>query len=243
MTGTLLVPVSRRRWNPVIPVLLAVLLVPTLLAGCSKSSEQPPQDALTYVANAQVPRVQVSDTPGGPVTHTLSNPASDYGEKLVFLVLDQQGDWVKVQLPIRPNGTAGWVKASDVTLKEDPYRLDVAVKEHELRLFQDGELQQTFPIGVGTSDTPTPGGTYYLKVLIKTTSPKGSYGPYAFGLSGFSNVLKTFNGGDGVIGLHGTNEPETVGTDVSHGCIRLHNEDITKLAFMLPLGTPVKILA
>ncbi len=56
-------------------------------------------------------------------------------------------------------------------------------------------------------------------------------------------MLTSFNGGDGVIGIHGTNDPSSVGRDVSHGCIRLRNADVTYLAERLPLGTPVRILA
>jgi lipoprotein-anchoring transpeptidase ErfK/SrfK len=96
-------------------------------------------------------------------------------------------------------------------------------------------------IGVGTASTPTPGGKYYIKELLEPSDPGGAYGPYAYGLSGFSNVLEEFNGGDGVIGIHGTNEPEAIGTDVSHGCIRVDNDTITEMAGMLPLGTPVHI--
>lgn len=69
------------------------------------------------------------------------------------------------------------------------------------------------------------------------------YGPYAYGLSGFSNVLTEFNGGDGVIGIHGTNDPSSIGRDVSHRCIRMSNTGITTLAAILPLGTPVEISA
>jgi lipoprotein-anchoring transpeptidase ErfK/SrfK len=79
--------------------------------------------------------------------------------------------------------------------------------------------------------------------LLKSGNPDGPYGPYAFGLSGFSNSLKSFAGRDPVIGLHGTNQPQLLGRDVSNGCIRLSNEAITRLASMLPLGTPVEILA
>jgi len=79
--------------------------------------------------------------------------------------------------------------------------------------------------------------------LIKTPNPSGAYGPYAFGLSGFSDTLTTFNGGPGQLGIHGTNEPSAIGTQVSHGCIRMSNDDITRLARMLPLGTPVQIAA
>ena len=71
----------------------------------------------------------------------------------------------------------------------------------------------------------------------------GPYGSYAYGLSGFSNVLTSFGGGDGVIGIHGTNDPSSIGQDVSHGCIRLQNADIERLVRFLPLGTPVDILA
>ncbi|HLF41857.1 MAG TPA: L,D-transpeptidase, partial [Acidimicrobiia bacterium] len=96
--------------------------------------------------------------------------------------------------------------------------------------------------GIGTRDTPTPGGIFYIKELLQPPNPRGAYGPYAFGLSGFSNVLESFAGGDGVIGIHGTNDPTTVGKDVSHGCIRLRNEDLLELVERVPLGTPVAIL-
>jgi lipoprotein-anchoring transpeptidase ErfK/SrfK len=105
------------------------------------------------------------------------------------------------------------------------------------------------PIGVGTTDTPTPGGLYYTKELLQPIDrqgrpiPDGPYGPYAYGLSGFSDVLYDFAGGDGVIGIHGTNDPSSIGRDASHGCIRLSNEAITRLASTLPIGVPVEIKA
>jgi len=77
---------------------------------------------------------------------------------------------------------------------------------------------------------PTPHGTYYLVELLKQPDPYGLYGPYAFGLSAFSNVLFSFGGGPGEIGMYGTNNPSALGTDVSHGCIRISNDGITKLA-------------
>jgi lipoprotein-anchoring transpeptidase ErfK/SrfK len=110
-------------------------------------------------------------------------------------------------------------------------------------LYDRQRLLQTYPVGIGTRDTPTPGGLYYLIELLRPPNPSGAYGPYAYGLSGFSDVIHHFNGGDGVIGLHGTNEPQKVGHDVSHGCIRMRNADITRLAHLLPLGTPIRIVA
>jgi lipoprotein-anchoring transpeptidase ErfK/SrfK len=186
--------------------------------------------------------VKVHAAADGPVTRTLANPQPS-GAPLVFLVRKQAGAWVEVELPVRPNGSTGWVRAADVTIAGVAYRLDVLRSEHQLKVYKFGSLERTLPIGVGKGETPTPGGTFYLKELLRPPNPRGAYGPYAYGLSGFSNTLTSFNGGNGVIGLHGTNEPQLVGKDVSHGCIRLRNADITSLVHELPLGTPVRILA
>ena len=51
----------------------------------------------------------------------------------------------------------------------------------------------------------------------------------------------SFGGGDGRLGLHGTDQPATLGSDVTNGCIRVHNEAITQLAAAVPLGTPLTI--
>jgi lipoprotein-anchoring transpeptidase ErfK/SrfK len=91
--------------------------------------------------------------------------------------------------------------------------------------------------------TPTPRGLYYIVELLQPRRADGSYGPFSFGLSAHSNVLKRFAGGDGRVGLHGTNQPGLIGSDVSHGCIRLRNEAVRRLAKILPLGTPVYIRA
>ena len=91
--------------------------------------------------------------------------------------------------------------------------------------------------------TPTPFGQYFITELLKQTNPNGLYGPYAFGLSAHSNVLHEFAGGNGEIGIHGTDQPWVIGTSASHGCIRLYNHDILWLSQRLPLGTPVRISA
>jgi lipoprotein-anchoring transpeptidase ErfK/SrfK len=164
---------------------------------------------------------------------------------LTFLVKDfppaQACQWLNVYLPIRPDGSTGWVKASDVTTAANPWRLEADLAEFTLKVFKDGQQVDTIKIGVAKANTPTPGGIYYLTELIKTPNPNGDYGPFAYGLSGYSNALTSFNGGPGQLGLHGTNEPQLIGTQVSHGCIRMNNADITRLAGELPLGTPIQI--
>ena len=159
--------------------------------------------------------------------------------------------WIKVLLPVRPNGSTGWVHRSDVKLTQHDWRILVQTGAHMISVYchiscpsgpvpNDVFLQE--PIAVGKQDTPTPGGIYYIKELLKPPDPNTVYGPYAYGLSGFSNVLQTFNGGEGVIGIHGNNDASVLGHDVSHGCIRMSNPGITKLVQVLPLGVPVTIV-
>jgi lipoprotein-anchoring transpeptidase ErfK/SrfK len=196
-----------------------------------------------YAATARGASVEVRSAPDGAVTRRLANP-QESGAPLTFLVKGAlRSDWLEVYLPVRPNGSTGWVRAGDVTVAGVPYRVDVLRGAHRLRLYDRGTLSKEFVVGIGTSATPTPGGTFYLKELLVPTNPGGFYGPYAYGLSGFSNTLKSFGGGEAVIGLHGTNDARGIGHDVSHGCIRMRNADITYLAKLLPLGTPVRILA
>lgn len=165
---------------------------------------------------------------------------------VVFLVKERgEGDRIEVHLPVRPNGSTGWVNASDVTISRVTHRIEVEIAAHRIRVFDGDEVVVDEPIGVGTQDRPTPGGVYYLKELLQPPDPDGPYGTYAYGLSGFSNVLLSFNGGPGVIGIHGTNEPSSIGRDVSSGCIRVQNDVIERMVeeIGLPLGTPVEILA
>lgn len=203
---------------------------------------EPAADFPAFGVTATRAQVEVRSSPDGPVVHTLANPLPS-GAPLTFLLDSREGDWLKVMLPVRPNGSTGWIRAEDGEMLGLPYRIDVSRGQHEVRLYRLGELVKTYPVGIGTEDTPTPGGTFYLKELLSPTNQGGEYGPYAYGLSGFSDALSSFAGGEAVIGLHGTNQPDSIGTDVSSGCIRMRNEDITALAELLPLGTPVRILA
>jgi L,D-transpeptidase catalytic domain len=171
----------------------------------------------------------------------LSNPTS-VGAPLVFLVKSRARTWERVYLPIRPDGSTGWVSDRDVSLAWNPYSLLARLARHQLILRTDGRVTARFPAAVGRSVLPTPTGRYYLVELLKQPNPNGPYGPYAFGTSAFSKVLYHFGGGPGQIGIHGTNEHGSIGQSVSHGCIRLRNHDIVRLAHLLPLGTPITIL-
>jgi lipoprotein-anchoring transpeptidase ErfK/SrfK len=166
----------------------------------------------------------------------------DHSVPQVFLVEERQPEWVQVLLPVRPNGTTGWIKSSDVRLTPNRYRIVIERGAHQITVYNGEQVVVQEPVAIGTDETPTPTGKYYLRVLLKAPNPNTVYGPYAYGLSAHSDVLTEFNGGDGEVGIHGNNDASVLGRSVTHGCVRMSNESITKLAGLLPLGTPVEIL-
>ena len=195
------------------------------------------------MATAAVDKVEVfPDRDAKTSTMELSNPNED-GATRVFLITARRGDWLQVLLPVRPNGSKGWIRVGDVRITSTIYRVRVELGAHRITVVRGRELITQEPVGIGKANTPTPGGEYYITELLQPPDPFGPYGPYAYGLSGFSDVLKEFRGGNGVVGIHGTNDQSGLGQDVSFGCIRMSNAGITKLASLLPLGTPVEILA
>lgn len=197
---------------------------------------------VSEVAQAIVPAVPVyrtvdDDTP----LMTLVNPLPSKAPR-VFLVQERRPGRLRVLLPVRPNQSQGWIRESDVKLSQHDYRMVVSVGRHALTVYRGSSVVMQESVGLGTGSTPTPGGVYYTKELLRPPNPTGAYGPYAYGLSGYSPVLNEFLGGDGTLGIHGTNDPSGIGKNVSHGCIRVRNAAITRLAGMLPLGVPVEIV-
>ena len=198
------------------------------------------------VAEAVAGDVDVYERPGAATPiRTIAQP-DDPPRPLVFLVQEERPPlWIRVLLPIRPNGSEGWIKATEVRLTEHDYRITVRLAAHRITVTQGPTVLVDAPIGVGQARTPTPGGRYYTKELLRPPRPDTVYGPYAYGLSGFSNTLETFEGGEPVLGIHGTNDPNGLGRDVSAGCIRMPNDEIVRLVeeIKLPLGVPVDVQA
>ena len=185
--------------------------------------------------------IQVYDAPNGAVTNTLS-ARTDYLQPRTFLVVEGQGEWLKVLLPMRPNNATGFIRTADVILSEVPFEIHINLGEHMLRMFKDGQEVLSSPVVIGAPRTPTPLGTFFVTDPVNLkASPNGAYGAYALGLSGYSEVLFEFNGGPGQIAVHGTNNPSQVGQDISNGCIRVPNDIIVQIADQVPLGTPVII--
>jgi lipoprotein-anchoring transpeptidase ErfK/SrfK len=204
---------------------------------------------VSLIARVRVPNVAVYDSPTSArpsrsfVNPWLLNDDPKLPVGLVFLVEQRQGPWLQVLLPIRPNGTTGWVRSQDVTVQQNEFRITIELHAHRLVVYNGESVLLSDTVAVGLPATPTPTGTYFIRVLLKAPDPTTVYGPYAYGLSGHSEALNTFDGGDAELGIHGNNDASVLGTDVSHGCIRMSNDKVTRLAGILPLGTPVQITA
>ena len=193
------------------------------------------------VAQAVGAGLHVSPSPGVAPAAALSNPLPS-GAPRVLLVVGEAADWLQVLLPVRPNSSVGWIRRSDVSLATVPYRVEIDRAAHRIRVFHVGDaVVVDEPIAVGKPSTPTPTGQFFTIELLQPPNPAGPYGPYALTLSAYSDVYQTFGSGDGAVGVHGTNEPSSIGRGASQGCVRLRNDVITRVAGMLPLGTPVFI--
>ena len=180
---------------------------------------------------------------GSASVATLS-AVTEYGLPRTLLVTDQQPGWAHALLPMRPTGSTGWVRTTDVTLGSTNYEIKVSLSQHHLVLLDSGQPVVETAIAIGKSATPTTVGTFYVTdPLDLSAEPNGDYGAYALGISGYSDVLTSFRGGNGQLAIHGGAWESMLGTDVSNGCIRLLNETILQIAAIVPLGTPVTIEA
>jgi hypothetical protein len=167
------------------------------------------------------------------------------GTHNIVLVLTQQDTtptktWYRVRLPILPNNSTGWVQSSALgNLFEVNTHLYVDLAHFRATLKRDGKVVFTSMVGIGKSVWPTPRGEFYIRDKM-TSFNNPVYGPIAFGTSARSATLTDWPGG-GFVGVHGTNEPGILPGRVSHGCIRMPNANILKLARLMPVGTPLTV--
>jgi lipoprotein-anchoring transpeptidase ErfK/SrfK len=170
------------------------------------------------------------------------------GVPMVFAVLARrldracEPDWYRVQLPLRPNGVTGWVRAGELELAPVATRILVDLSDRTVTLFEDGRRAFSVRAAIGSPATPTPTGRYYVNQRLVAANPSGPYGPAAIGISAFSEVLTGWTQG-GPIAIHGTNRPDLIGQTVSNGCIRVRNDHLRRLFDRTLAGTPVTVRA
>jgi lipoprotein-anchoring transpeptidase ErfK/SrfK len=253
----------RRRSLLVLLALLVPLLALAVACGGGASADGPapsrPAPAVAEPAPPPTPPIATAEgaptlvaRPGGDTdvfaTPEADGPAqtlparSEFGSALALVVVDDTTPgWLEVQLPTRPNESTGWIRTAGVELREVALVVHVDLAARRLTVTDGGDVVLETEAAIGAGATPTPVGAFFVTDKLVTEDPTGPYGPYALGLSAHSEVLTDFAGGDGQVGIHGTDDPSSIGEDVSNGCVRVPNQVIEQLSAMLPLGTPVVV--
>jgi lipoprotein-anchoring transpeptidase ErfK/SrfK len=245
---------ARRRLVVVAGVVVAVLALggfaawalshdDTVTAAPHKAVKAVPTPA--NVGTTKVPELVAYSQPDASASVVSKFPATTYyGLPTTVLITDQKPGWLQTLLPIQPNGTSGWVRDTDVTVSQTTMHMQISLSSRYLALYDGATKVLDTGVGIGKDATPTPLGFFYVTDPVDLTAkPNGAYGAYALGLSGFSDVLKSFDGGPPQIAVHGDTVAADVGEKVSNGCIRVPNAAIVEIAKRVPLGTPVIITA
>lgn len=219
----------------------------TTSIATTTTSTIPPDPFRTWTATAKphIHYLTVFEEPDGavyPLPFVVPNPHQFGGPMTLMIVEGEAGDdWVKVQLPVRPNGQEAWIPAADYEIGQTRIRAEVELASSTVRVFDGDELIAETLAVMGAAATPTPLGTFYVAAKKENSESEYYLGPSALVLSGFSEALETFSGGLPVIAVHGTHRPEQIGDHRSNGCIRVPNDVIDFLTEHVPVGAPVTI--
>ncbi len=149
--------------------------------------------------------------------------------------------WAEVLLPKRPNGSRGWVLQDRMELTSTSIRVQIDVGDRRLSVFRKNRRIMYVPVAVGQVGTPTPTGRWFAIAETLPGVPGAFLGTFILPITGFSETLNEFAGGDGRVAIHGTTLPALIGTRASHGCVRMYNSDVTRLARLARPGTPLAI--
>ena len=179
----------------------------------------------------------VHDAPGGAAFARL--PAMQLNNPTWVPVIAHSGDWARILLPSRPNGSTGWVRLGGPERTEQarsPYVVDIDVDARRLELREDGHPIGTWTVGVGAAKSPTPRGRTFVMAAIEETVTK--FSPVILPLGTHSETFSTYGGGPGTVALHGWPDPSVFGKGSSDGCVRVPDDALRTLT-SLPLGTLV----
>lgn len=233
-----------------LPVTLALAATagpaPATVGGCVASAQPVGSARVAYAGYADRGAVAYRTPGGGVLARFGPRNANDY--PTVFGVLATAagtscgGRWYRVELPIRPNGSTGWIRAAALELEPVSTRVLVDLSERQLWLYRNGRLLLRATVGVGAPATPTPTGHYYVDQRLLPENASGPFGPAALGISAYSPVLTWWAQG-GPVAIHGTNEPWSIGQAVSEGCVRLPNAVLERVFAAVDAGAPVIIRA
>ena len=206
-----------------------------------------PTNAVSWTARLVAPVTSRSLPGGGLLKRGLKPWVPGTGNPVELMVLERRADvegdpWLKVLLPYRPNGSTGWIPESATIVRRNPILVVISLRRHTLTIYREGRKVHRVGVALGAAGTPTPKGRFavYQEVREPGFSPLG---PWALHLTAHSNVLFEYAGGPGRVAIHGARGAlwAQAGTNPSHGCIRVPDPGIGRVAALVTPGTPVVI--
>jgi lipoprotein-anchoring transpeptidase ErfK/SrfK len=185
----------------------------------------------------------VSPDRSAKVVRLLQQFRPDYRLQIVLAVAEVSAAdgtaWFKLNLPMRPNGTVGWIPAATAALTPTQSRIVVHRGLRRIELFRNGKRLLSAKVAVGAPGRETPLGEFYVTARFVPDDP--FLGSFALETSAYSRLTEWPGGGK--VGIHGTSKPWLLGQAVSHGCVRVSNQTALALRRLAPVGTPISIVA
>jgi lipoprotein-anchoring transpeptidase ErfK/SrfK len=185
--------------------------------------------------------VRVSPNPQARVIKVMHQFRSDYRIQEILALSTTVGKdgkpWYRISIPMRPNGTKGWIPARTVSVKPTVSQIVVNRGARTIDIYWHGKRAVHAIVAIGAPGRETPVGHYYVAARFVPDDP--FLGVFAVETSAYSKLTEWPGGG--VVGIHGTSEPQLLGQAVSHGCVRVANTTAAAMRKLAPLGTPITI--
>lgn len=165
----------------------------------------------------------------------------EFNQPRVFRIVGESGDFYNVQVPMRPNGSTGYIRKSDVDVTATDQRILIDLSDRSVTVWDGDDIVFDTTGTIGKASSPTPTGSFYVRNVFEWYADS-IYGPYVIPLSAYSESIDQINGGDAVVAIHGTQRPDLMGAAASLGCVRLENDVLRELAVIIEPGAPVEVV-
>jgi lipoprotein-anchoring transpeptidase ErfK/SrfK len=202
--------------------------------------EAPAQAMLVRVAR-DLP-VLADPHSGARVVGTVPSASKYYDVPITAWVEDvsRDGRWGRVEIPYVWPRRHGWIALRGLSRRTTDVEVHVDLSDRRITVSKSGRVRFTMPAAIGSATSPTPPGEYFVTDRIAFSG--GYLGTFAFGISGIQPKLPPGWSGGNQLAIHGTNNPSSIGTPASAGCLRVSERSLDRLKPLLRLGTPVIVV-
>lgn len=233
------------------PALMAAATLAAASTGAARPADvAPPNSKRSYVARiVQSTSARAEPRADARRVSRVHTSAPWNGAPMQLLINRTARDadgrwWYRVLLAKKPNGSFGWIPADYAQARMNRWRVLVDLSSRRTTVFRDGRAMRSTRSVVGKAATPTPRGNFAVRELVRQPRSNGFYGTWILHLNANSQRLKSFDGGDGTVGIHGRGPAamgDPLGSARSHGCVRVPNGFVGYLARNVVAGTPVRV--